>query len=475
MSLLQKLYWAAPYRVKCFMADCNARKEGRRRFSKDYESLKLEIAGRNDWPLERFREYQLERLQKLVTHCAAHVPYYRELFKGVGLEPGDIKSLDDIRGIPVLTKTLVREQGNDMVDERLDRKSLLMGHTSGTTGTPVHYYHNSREFSATFAYNAVRHWSVAGMERRVNRSISIGGSEVTSPNRRKPPFWVICSVWKQMYMSSYHLTPANIPYYVEALRRWQPEYIEGYPSAVAALAQLILETGQKPVPLKAAFTTAENLFDHQRKAIADAFGCQAFSQYGATEQVMYGAECLEGQMHLSPDHSIIEAVDPRGNPSPVGTVGDAIGTSLERFTQPLIRFDIGDRLALSDRTCSCGRLLPLIEKLDGRTDDGLVTRDGRRIPQIINFHVFSELHCVKEGQIIQDSLDDYRIKLVPGAGYTDAEGEKAKRLFLNRLGCQVNVQLEVVDEIERTGAGKFLAVMCNLTREGKAQARQGAK
>ncbi len=470
MSLLQKIYWAMPYPIKCFMAGQSARKQTRLRFSGEYEAIKKEIASRNDWTPEQFRVYQLQQLQKMIAHCAAHVPYYRTLFKEIGFDPGDIKTLEDIQGIPVLTKAIVREQGMAMLDERVDPKTLIAGHTSGTTGTPMCYYRNSHEFSTAFAYNAVRHWSIAGVERQVNRSISIGGSQVASPNRSKPPFWVLCKPWKLLYMSSYHLTPANVPSYVEALRKWQPEYIEGYPSSVAALAQLINETGQEPIPLKAAFTTAENLFDHQRESIAKAFQCQAFSQYGNVEQVVYAADCTEGQMHLSPDHSIVEVIDPNGNQLSTGEVGDIIGTSLVRFMQPLLRFDIGDRLALSDRTCSCGCKLPLIEQLDGRSDDGLITREGRRVTQIINYHVFSVLHHVKEGQIVQDTLDDYRIRLVPSEGYTPAEGERAKQLFLNRLGSNVNVTLEVVETIERTKNGKFRSVLCHLSPEEKAQA-----
>ena len=474
MSRMEQIYWRMPYALRCWMASRFAKKHDRLRFGASYEEAKAAIADRSGWDRERFLAYQLERLQTLVAHCHAKVPYYQDLFRSIGLEPGDIRSFADFQAIPVLDKQTFREQGDRFIAEGLDRRRLTAIHTSGTTGTPLTIYRDVKEFSLAFAYNAVRLWTAVGVERRRDRSITLGGSRVVAPGATSPPFWVLNQRWKQLIMSSYHLSPRNLPHYVEAIARFEPGYIEGYPSSVFAIAQYMLDNGLDPLPVKAVFTTAENLLDHQRAAIAAAFCCQCYSQYGCGEQVVYGAECSSRTMHLSPDHSFVEVVDDAGQPVPPGRSGNLVGTGLDKFVQPLLRYRLGDVgvLAMPDRRCDCGLSLPILEQIEGRADDVLVTADGRLVGRLDP--VFKSLTGILEAQIVQESLTEFCIRIVPAEKGTPDAYQSTIDNLQSRLGPTARIRTETTSSIERTQAGKFRAVVCRLTAEQRAAAlRQG--
>ena len=458
-EFLQKLYWSMPYFVKCWMATRHGRKSGKARFGAEYDRVLAEIAGRESWSLQQFQAYQLEQMRIRVTDAATHVPFYRTLFAEHGIDAASIQTADDLRRIPILDKQTVREDPVAFVDERLDVATLVKGHTSGTTGTPLNCYRTVRQEAVAFAFADARHHDVAGVRRRRNRSVSLGGHLVASPTRAKPPFWVLNRAWNQLYMSSYHLSPDYLGHYVDAIRAYRPEYIEGYPSSVYAIAQYMVDNGCEPIPMAAAFTTAENLFDHQRAAIAKAFGCPAFSQYGCGEQAVFAAECEAGSMHLSPEIALIEVLGEDGQPVGPGEPGQLIGTSLVNEAQPFIRYRVGDRVALGTEPCSCGRTLPVLDHVEGRIDAVLFTRDGRRVGRLDP--VFKGAEGIAEAQIVQDDLDHFRIRVVPGANYTEADGKVLVENLSQRTG-PADIRVELVEAIERTQAGKFRAVVCNL-------------
>ena len=458
-SLAQKLYWASPYFVKCWLAVRHAKQSGRSRFGAEYEQILLQIAEHDQWTPQQFIDHQNEALRRIIALAAEHVPYYRQSFAEAGVDPTSVQTAEELSTLPILEKQQARESCDAMVDERLDRSRLLVGHTSGTTGTPLTLYRNAWQDGAAFAYAEARCHDVAGVRRRRNRSVSLGGHLVAAPDRAKPPFWVYNRHWDQLYMSSYHLSPANLPHYVKALREFRPEYIEGYPSSVYAIAQFIVESGGEPIPMTAAFTTAENLFDHQRDAIQSAFGCRTYSQYGCGERVVFASECEEGSMHLSPEVGIVEVVDSDGRPAPAGEQGDLVCTSLINDIQPFIRYRLGDVGSLATTSCPCGRPLPVLSRVEGRIDTVLITRDGRRIGRLDP--VFKGTHGVAEAQIVQDDLDLFRIRIVPGPNYSDADGRVLVENLSHRTG-PADIRIELVDAIERTANGKFLAVVSNL-------------
>ena len=438
------------------MADFKARQETRLRFSAAYDKLRADIRARNAWAREQFESYQLSRLKQLVTHAAAHVPYYRDTFRSIGLKPNDIQSLQDLNNIPILEKEVLRERGKELVDERIDVKKLLVGTTSGTTGAPTRIYRTSREYSAAFAYNAERLWNNAGVERIVNRSVSIGGKRVADPRRNRPPFWVHIKHWNTLYMSAFHLADHNLAAYVDAIARFDPQYLEGYPSTIASLSRYIRRKGIDYLSVPAVFTTGEKLSSSDRYDIENAFKARVFDQYGCVEQTVNASECRCGKMHLNMDHSIVEVISAAGGNVYDGDVGELVGTSLERFAQPLIRYRTGDTGSVSASECACGSDRLVLNDLQGRMSDMLVAEHGRLISAVVVGSVLREIPGLRAGQIVQYSADRVELRLsVEGA----VDENVCRRLLKERLRVCGDIDVRVVEQIDRTAAGKHRVVV----------------
>lgn len=463
VTVKQKVYWRSPYFLKCWMASRYGRERDKTRFGAAYEQQVKGILDRDTWSAERLLEYQLQALQAMLAHAAAHVPYYRRAFSEHGVSALDVRSVADLARLPILEKEPIRTRPTELLDERLDTRKLVFLHTSGTTGTPLLLWRDAECDSTAFAYLDARWHRVAGMQRRKNRSVSIGGHQVTDPERTKPPFWVLNRHWDQLYMSSYHLSPRYLDHYIQPILDFRPDYIEGIPSSVYAVARYILDKGLDPIPIKVAFTSAESLFDYQRETIKRAFGCRTYDQYGCGELAVFCAECEHGSMHLSPDYCVVEVVDGNDNPVPPGESGTLIVTSLVNTTQPFIRYRVGDSGSLQPGVCPCGRPLPMLGSIGGRLDDAVIAPDGRRFFTAGLAPAFYDLDGILETQLVQEKLGELVVRVVPGNDYKDATGQALARVLRHRLGSQMEIRVELVDHIERTCGGKSRLILSRIS------------
>jgi phenylacetate-CoA ligase len=458
--MLMKLFWSLPYPLKCLAASVQARRWDRQRHGPAYDAMVAALRAQETWTRQRLAEHQASQLQHLLIDAARHVPYYREMLDERGIDPASISGPLDLARFPILEKETVRSSPMRLIDERLTPFSLIRVSTSGTTGTPLSLFSDVGANSARHAFMDARCRAVAGVMRRRDRSVSLCGHLVASPDRRRPPFWVHNGRWKQLYLSSYHLSSSNLDHYVEAIRRFRGRYIEGYPSSVFALAHHIIDRGLEPVPFSACITTAEVLSPTQRSTIAKAFCCNTFNQYGCAEMAVFAAECPAGTMHLSPEMSVVEVVDDGGAPVPTGTPGHLICTGLVNRAQPLIRYRLGDTAALSDRFCECGSPLPVLERIDGRSDDVVVTPDGRRVGRLDP--VLKGVEGVVESQIVQERIDLVVIRIVPSSSYSKRATQRLTEGLRQRLGPEMRIEIEEVQAIERTRRGKLRLVISRL-------------
>jgi phenylacetate-CoA ligase len=166
-------------------------------------------------------------------------------------------------------------------------------------------------------------------------------------------------------------------------------------------------------------------------------------------------------LHVSPDVGIVEIVNERGRPLPVGEMGEVVTTGFLNFDQPLIRYRMGDIASISVADCPCKRQMPVIEELVGRLEDVVIGSDGR---ETVRFHgIFVGLPHVKEGQIIQHDLTNFEIRLVVDEGFGEAERQVIRKRFEERLGL-VDLRFSCVEHIERTQGGKFKAVISHVAR-----------
>jgi phenylacetate-CoA ligase len=459
---LLRLYHAAPHPLRQAAASLRGLYLRRWRYGPETDRLADEAVEREAWSEERWDAWRQETLARLLHRAATKVPYYREHWSA-RQRAGDSSSFERLESWPVLPKRAVRENPRAFLAEDADPREMFRESTSGTTGSPLTLWWSRetvRRWYALFEAR-VRGWN--GVSRR-DRWAMLGGQLVCPVARRRPPFWVENLPLGQLYLSSYHLSPSYAHDYASALRRFRPTYLFGYASSLHALAEMVRESGLPAPPLKVAISNAEPLWPHQRAAIGEVFGCPVRDTYGMAEIALAGSECAHGRMHAWPEVGLLETLsDTEDAPAPSGTAGRFVATGLLNPDMPLIRYDTGDRgTALAGGGCSCGRSLPVFGEIEGRSDDVLVTPDGRRVGRLDP--VFKEAAAVREAQIVQESPRLIRVRVVPAERFQAADAARITQALRQRIGEEIEIVVETVPEISRGSAGKFRAVV---RRNGK--------
>ena len=451
------LYHSLPPFARHIAASIHGCKLRRWRYGPETERLVSEATERELWGLEQRETWQRARLSRVLKLASESVEHYREEWQRRRLE-GDLVSPMSLANWPVLRKETVRGAPKAFLAAGTPVNRLHAEHTSGTTGTPLRLWQSRESLRQWYALMETRWRGWYGLSRQ-DRWAILGGQMVSPIHQRKPPFWVWNSGLSQLYLSSYHLSAESCASYLQALSRWRVVYLWGYASSLFSLALFARERRLEPPHLKVVISNAEPLYLHQRALIGQVFGCPVRDTYGVSEMVCAASECEAGNMHLWPEAGIYEVLhDERDEPVSAGEIGRLVCTGLLNPDMPLIRYEVGDRVAVAPpgEQCACGRTLPILLSVEGRSDDVILTPDGRRIGRLDP--VFKCEIPIHEGQIVQESLSLVRLVVVPGPGFT-REHEKSLVSALQQHVGDMQVQLETVKEIPRSVNGKFRAVI----------------
>jgi phenylacetate-coenzyme A ligase PaaK-like adenylate-forming protein len=421
------------------------------RFGGQFPRLLAEAESRGFISEDEAQAFRDQRLRNFVQHCFQNVPFHRRRFEEAGVAPGDIKGLEDMARLPVLTKSQVKERSMELELSRVPGHRRRAVHTSGTTGGGLRFSSSLEAIQEQWAvWWRYRHWH--GIQRGTWCG-HFAGRMVVSPPQRKPPFWRINRPGKQIVFSGYHMSPERLPSYVEELRRRQPPWLHGYPSLLALLAGHVLQAqSDLGYEIRWISTGAENLLPHQMELISRAFGVRPVQHYGMAEAVANISECDHGRLHIDEDFAAVELIQRElGGHSIVGT----------NFTNPLtpfLRYEVEDIVALEpDSSCTCGRPGRVVERIDGRLEDYVMLKDGTRIGRMD--HVFKNMVNVREAQIHQKQPGEMTIRVVRMAGYTQADEEAVLRETRKRVGDGAEVKLEYADRLERSAIGKLRFVV----------------
>ena len=441
MSLVRKAYANLPPALQNLVAGVRGHQLSWWRYGKDTERLVEDALDRESWSVDQWNQWREERLAFILERARTTVPYYKEYWDARG-DSDDWKSLSNW---PLLEKSELRNSSESFVASDVQKFLMYRDHTGGTTGTAQNIWLRRETIHRQYAlFEArVRRWNGLSLNDRWGM---LGGQLVVPYSRKKPPFWVWNSGMNQLYLSPYHLSNDLMGFYVEAISKYGLKYLLGYPSALNTLARWIIDNRkQQDVSLEAVITNSEPLYDYQKENIASAFNCRVIESYGMGEAVAAASECSEGVMHLWPEYGIVEEID-----------GELICTGLLNEDMPLIRYRVGDRGELSDERCGCGRTLPILKNIEGRTDDILIAADGKEVGTI--GPVFSKNLPVLEAQVIQGKDRSVHVRYVAlSNSVSDIEKELGNRLR-ERLG-DIEIEFEQVDAIPRTSNGKFRAVI----------------
>ncbi|MGH7531167.1 MAG: phenylacetate--CoA ligase family protein [Gemmatimonadales bacterium] len=456
-----QLYHRLPARARSAAATLRGWYLNRWRQSADSEQLVAAARQREHWTADQWRQWREERLAFVLHRAATRVPFYRDHWQA-RRRRGDRASWELLENWPLLEKDELRAEPRRFIADDCDPARMFCEQTSGTTGKPLDVWRSRATVTALHAIVAARTKRWDGIPAGV-RWARLGGQLVIPVRQRRPPFWVWNAAMRQLYLSSFHLAPDLIRHSLDALRRYRVVYLAGYPSSIYALAHEAVRLGRSDIRLTAVYTNAEPLQAEQRAVIVAAFNCPVRETYGMAETVAAASECAAGRLHQWPEIGQIEVHDE----------GELVCTGLLNSDMPLIRYRVGDRAPVEAPAdpCPCGRTLPAMPAIEGRTNDVLVTTDGRQV-----FWLNPVMYGlpVRQSQIVQERLDLVRVRIAPAVGFTRSTERTIIARLRERLG-DLRVIVERVAEVPRTANGKVRAVICDLSAEERAAALHNAR
>ena len=262
-------------------------------------------------------------------------------------------------------------------------------------------------------------------------------------------------------LPAFEMSAAKLDGFVAELRAQRPHMLFGYPSALSHIARHAEQRGvmMTDLGIKVAFVTSERLYDEQRATIERVFGCPAANGYGGRDAGFIAHQCPSGGMHLTAEDLIVEIIGSDGRPVPDGQLGEIVVTHLCTREYPFIRYRTGDMAVMSTERCACGRGLPMLAEIQGRSTDFVVAQDGTVMHGLSLIYILRDLPGVQGFRIVQESLALTRVQVIPGDGFGAEQEAAIVAGFRRRLGAGVQVQVERVGAIAPEKSGKYRYVI----------------
>lgn len=359
--------------------------------------------------------------------------FYHKLYSDNGIKKEDIKTLADIKKLPIVTKEMVKKYATEMLT--VPRFMVIAGHTSGTTGTPLCIYESWPSIWRSQAYTYCarkRNGFTYGQ-----RLVSLRG------NLDKRQTYLKVHISNTLYLSSYNINKETTGLYYKLISDWSPVAIEGYPSSLYSLA-LFLKDADLKLQISVAFTSSETLLEHQRELIEDRFGTEIFDNYGMTEQTIYLQESYNHNGYYEiPGYSINEYLE-----------DGEICTSLINKEFPLIRYRSNDIMEMAE--LSEGNPQIVVTRIQGRKEDFIYCKDGTIVMRL-DF-LFKKVQHIKMSQLIQEKAGLLEIRIVPDADFNSEDIKQVEQNLINRVGIgNVDYEIKLIteDEIVYTKRGKY--------------------
>lgn len=450
MSWEQKLYNSSPWIIKEGLVNLEAWRRNRYRRTGRYLEFREKYSFNNYRQLsaDAIRSFQLKRIQDIVRDANQHSPFYRNRL-------GDVKHLDDIEQLPILSKSDLRQHMSTLVRDGYPVQNLLKGQSSGSTGTPLNLLISDESIKARFA--TLDNYYALFDCHYGDRRVRMGGSKIKPADDMKPPFWIMNKFDNQLQVSPYHLSENTFPHYMSVLNAFAPVYFHGYAHALYNLAVLYREHGDCTYTPRALFLDSERVLPHYKSIIEDVFGAPALETYGLGEVGIVAVEYPDRQIRVLDLSVWIEVVDENGKPVRDGESGRLIVTELYQSNVPFIRYDTGDIGSISSNNTGGEWSGTILKSFDGRSDDIIVTPEGRRISRLD--HVIKPGRGIIESQIAHVSPTEIVIRIVPASDFDEKSMIDVMHVAKALLGSEMQISWTTVSEIPRTNKHKFKYVV----------------
>ncbi len=397
------------------------------------------------WDRDRIASYQDRMLRKLIRHAGRHVPYYRKLFRDIGLDPEGFRGRADMHRIPLLDKEFLRTHTEEFIADNAAKFRPQWTKTSGSTGTPLRLM-LSADCRANDAAATIRAYQWGGYYPG-KRIFTVRGFLMQS--------WVFKynMLGTSLNFDSVELTREKAIQILAEIHKLRPQVYHGYPFSLAMLAKIAQNEGIPIPPGNSVITVGQTLSRHTRQLLEDAYGGKVSDFYGMTENAVMFTECQHGNMHVIEDFAYHELVDARGELARDDR-GELVGTSYYNYAMPLIRYRTRDNVILRDagETCPCGRQFRMVQDIEGRIEDFIRTPEGRLVNMVEGATAMGK--GIMLSQYVQDAPDHMYVNIIPGPDFEEdslPEVEKALRL---RVGNAIGIDFKIVSQLEKADAKK---------------------
>jgi phenylacetate-CoA ligase len=402
---------------------------------------------------ELIRERQWESVRNLLVHAFGSAPFYRERFRELGLHPRDFTCLDDFRGFPILTKSDLRTHGSRLLSSLCARDNVIRKKTSGSTGVSVEVLVDeaAQQFKRACTLRSDE-WS--GWRFGEPVAMVWGNPEYMRRGWRGQVRNTFLE--RATYLDTLKMDEETLAQFAMLLQRRRPTLIFGHAHSVYLFAEYLRSLGLPGIRPRGVITTAMVLHNWQRRAIESVFGCRVTNRYGCEEVSLIACECERHDgLHINADGVYVEILRD-GLPVAPGEPGSVVVTDLRNRAMPILRYQVGDVAAWSDRRCGCGRGLPLLERLEGREADYVLTSAGELISGISLTENFA-LHVrgLEQLQIVQETVNRFVFRIVRGADFGEDSVQRIAELVAERFGTDVAFECEFVSTIPPEASGKF--------------------
>jgi phenylacetate-CoA ligase len=415
---------------------------------------------------EELEELRRQKLLDLIDYSYTHVPFVRLRMTQAGLKPSDIREPGDLALLPLMRKADARANREALRSDIAGKLSSFT--TGGSTGDPLIFDLAKRRVASRVAcrQRTSRWWGV-----------SVGDPELAiwgAPVELTRQDWV--RNFRDRFLatrllSAFEMNEVTMSRYLDVLERGNCRQIFGYPSALYLLCAHARKEGRKlrRVGVKVAFVTGELLFAYQRELIADTLNCPVANGYGGRDSALIAHECPQGGMHVLSDAVILEIVDGEGRPVSAGESGEIVITDLYSHEAPFIRYATGDVAVLSARRCPCGRALPMLERVEGRSNDTIMAPDGRAINSLALIYSVRDIEGIERFKITQKTLTSFHVQLVQNGNYSSSSEDRIRKDWTQLLRFPVVVIFEYLPDLPIDRSGKFRHVVSELKPSAKAE------
>lgn len=397
-------------------------------------------------------ELQWQKIGELLHHAQKNVPYYRGVMQKVGVTVAGIVYSRRLDLLPILERATITQQRDRLIAENISSDRLHPNSTGGATGEPLQFYDDLKGLNQSYAavWRAERWCGVEIGDRQAylwGANFDVSAYEGFMGRIRA---WAL----NMLMLPAWRLSKENALRFLRRTVRFRPRLLVCYAGSLYQWARL-LDFRNYTIPgLEAIIVSAETLYDDWREAIEHTFGVPVYDRYGARDFKFVAQECAEHSgLHIAAENCYVEIVR-EGRLAKPGELGEIVITRLDNWAMPFIRYRTGDLGVLSDTLCSCGRGLPLLERIEGRVQDAIITADGRFVSGLFFAHLMKDCPEVREFQVHQIAYDHLVIMLVTQPVGRLPSQDRIERIVRDYMGADMRIDFDLRDQIPLTRSGK---------------------